>query len=135
MDNILVDTSVWINYSKGIANIQTDWLDEYLKFHPNHLWCCPPILREFLMGLKTKQDFEFYLLHLGRFMIPNLDWPKLSISAAKLYFDLKKKGITIRKSNDSLIAQIAIANDCLLVHNDSDFELIASGSILRVLNN
>jgi predicted nucleic acid-binding protein len=134
MENILVDTSVWINYSKGINNAQTDRLDEYLKFHPNHLFCCPPVLQEFLMGLKTIQDFEFYLLHLSRFMIPNLDWPLLSISAAKLYFDLKKKGITIRKSNDCLIAQIAIDNNCLLVHNDSDFDLIASGSSLKLYN-
>jgi predicted nucleic acid-binding protein len=133
MENILVDTSVWINYSKGIANIQTDRLDEYLKFHPNHLWCCSPVLQEFLMGPKAKQEFEFYLLHLGRFMIPNLNWPQLSISAAKLYFDLKKKGITICKSNDCLIAQIAIENNCILVHNDSDFEWIASGSSLNLL--
>ena len=134
MNNILVDTSVWINYSKGIANPQTSKLDEYLKFYPNYLWCCPPVLQEFLMGLRTQQDFEFYRLHLGRFILPNLDWLTTSISAAKLYFDLKKKGITIRKSNDCLIAQLAIENNCILVHNDADFELISIGSSLKTFN-
>jgi len=50
------------------------------------------------------------------------DWEKTSISAAKLYFDLRKKGVNIRKSTDCLIAQIAIENNVLLVHNDTDFE-------------
>lgn len=83
------------------------------------------------MGVKTVKEFEFYNLHFSRFIIPEVEWTKVSVSAAKLYFDLKKKGITIRKSNDCLIAQIAIENKALLVHNDSDFELIASGSGLK----
>ncbi|MCP9765997.1 type II toxin-antitoxin system VapC family toxin [Lacihabitans soyangensis] len=131
MENILVDTSVWINYSKGHFNQQTDMLDEYLKFHPFHIWCCPPVIQEFLMGVKTVKEFEFYNLHFSRFMIPEMDWTAISISAAKLYFDLKKKGITIRKSNDCLIAQIAIESNATLVHNDSDFELITTGSELK----
>lgn len=131
MENILVDTSVWINYSKGFSNKQTDLIDEYLKFHPNNLWLCPTVVQEFLMGVKTFKEFEFYNLHFSRFLIQDLNWLNLSISAAKLYFDLKKKGVTIRKSNDCLIAQIAIENNCILIHNDTDFDLIASVSELK----
>lgn len=54
-----------------------------------------------------------------------------SIDAAKLYFELRKKDVTIRKSTDCLVAQVTIENNTLLVHLDSDFDLIAKNSILR----
>jgi predicted nucleic acid-binding protein len=132
MQNILFDTSVWVNYSRGIKNKQTDLLDEYLTFKAEQIRICPTIIQEFLMGLKTAKEVSFYKLHFSRFLLSNIDWLDASISAAKLYFDLKKKGITIRKANDCLIAQIAIDQGLLLVHNDADFDLIATGSELQV---
>jgi predicted nucleic acid-binding protein len=58
-----------------------------------------------------------------------------AVGAAKLYRNLRKKGITIRKPNDCLIAYYAITNDIELVHNDSDFDLIAENSTLKIWNN
>ena len=131
MENAIFDTSVWISYSKGVDNPQTLKLDNYLKSFPNQIYSTPTILQEFLMGLRQESDFVKYKFQLQSLNSFKSDWEKTSIAAAKLYFELRKKGVTIRKSTDCLIAQVAIENDVLLVHLDSDFELIANNSSLR----
>src|SRR5690606_36650890 len=95
------------------------------------IYLTPTIAQEILQGVKSEKDFNEKRKVLESFNIFNMDWLEISQKAAKLYFDLKKKGITVRKSNDCLIAQVAIENNVLLVHNDRDFELIASASPLR----
>jgi predicted nucleic acid-binding protein len=52
--------------------------------------------------------------------------------AINLYRHLRKKGITIRKSKDCLIASYAIITDMDLLHNDSDFTQIAKESELKI---
>ena len=133
MENAIFDTSVWISYSKGVENPQTLMLENYLKNFPNQIYITPTILQEFLMGLRHESDFLKYKFQLQSLNAFKSDWEKTSIDAAKLYFDLRKKGITIRKSNDCLIAQVAIEHDTLLVHLDSDFDLISKNSPLRTL--
>ncbi len=134
MQKVIFDTSVWIDFFRNKDNKQTQYLQDLVLLNSESIYLTPTIIQEILQGLKSEKEFEDKKRVLFSFNILESKWLELSISSAKLYFDLKKKGITIRKSNDCLIAQIAIANDCLLVHNDSDFELIASGSSLRVLN-
>jgi predicted nucleic acid-binding protein len=131
MEKAIFDSTIWINFSKGKINLQTEMLEDYLKSSPSLIYLTPTILQEFLMGLKTENDFTKFSFQFSYLNIFKPDWEKTSISAAKLYFDLRKKGVTIRKSTDCLIAQVAIENDVLLVHNDSDFELIAQNSSLR----
>jgi predicted nucleic acid-binding protein len=134
MQKVIFDTSVWIDFFRNKDNKQTQYLQDLVIINSESIYLTPTIIQEILQGLKSQKEFEDKKRVLFSFNILESKWLELSVSAAKLYFDLKKKGITIRKSNDCLIAQIAIANDCLLVHNDSDFELIASGSSLKVLN-
>jgi len=51
--------------------------------------------------------------------------------AARIYFDLRRAGRTVRKVIDCCIAQIAIEHDVALLHNDRDFETIATVRPLR----
>jgi predicted nucleic acid-binding protein len=51
--------------------------------------------------------------------------------AARIFFDLRRRGRTVRSSIDCCIAQIAIENDVLLLHRDRDFEVIAELRPLR----
>jgi predicted nucleic acid-binding protein len=131
MEKAIFDTSVWINFSKGIENAQTLKLEDYLNNYSKQIYITPTIVQEFLMGLRHETDFVKYQYRFHYLNSFKSDWEGVSIAAAKLYFDLRKKGVTIRKSTDCLIAQIAIENDILLVHIDSDFELIAQNSTLR----
>lgn len=56
-----------------------------------------------------------------------------AIGAADLYRTLRKKGVTIRKPNDCLIAHYAIFYDIPLLHNDIDFGQIAQHTPLRFI--
>ena len=49
---------------------------------------------------------------------------KAAIAAAGIYFDCRRRGITVRSSNDCLIAQTAVEYDLILLHNDEDFRRI-----------
>jgi predicted nucleic acid-binding protein len=53
--------------------------------------------------------------------------------AARIYFDLRRTGRTIRKIIDCCIAQIPIEHDLTLLHNDRDFETIATVRPLKHL--
>jgi predicted nucleic acid-binding protein len=54
-------------------------------------------------------------------------------AAARIYFDLRRQGLTVRSPIDCCIAQAALENDLLLVHNDRDFETIAQVRSLQHL--
>ena len=54
------------------------------------------------------------------------------VRAAEIYRSLRKKGITIGKPVDCMIASVAIEYDIHLLHNDRDFSNIAKHSRLRV---
>jgi predicted nucleic acid-binding protein len=51
--------------------------------------------------------------------------------AARIYFELRRAGKTVRSPIDCCIAQIAIDHDVLLLHRDRDFEIISGLRPLR----
>jgi len=53
-------------------------------------------------------------------------------AAAKIFFDLRRRGMTVGSSVDCLIAQTAIEHGLHLLHNDSDFDRIAQVSALKI---
>ena len=128
---ILVDTSVLIDYLKGRSHVQTDRFDEVrirkIPFGINNY-----IYQELLQGAAADKDFQQLREYLGTLPFYELKHGKRSHEmAARLYFRCRKKGVTIRSTVDFLIAQTAIENDLLLLHNDADFT--AMGRIIREL--
>ena len=57
------------------------------------------------------------------------DWMR----AARIVFDLRRKGTTLKAPIDALIAQVALRHSLTLLHDDHDFELIAATHPLRLL--
>jgi predicted nucleic acid-binding protein len=47
-------------------------------------------------------------------------------NAARTYFDLRRRGLTVRSVLDCCIAEVAIEHGMVLIHNDRDFETIAT---------
>lgn len=122
----LIDTSVWIDYLRQQDNPAVVFLmkvlDEQLPFGITAV-----IYQEILQGANSAQDFKKLVTY---FSTQTFFQPKDTVlsfqSAALIYFDCRHKGVTIRSSIDCLIAQIAIEHDLILLHNDKDFEKIAS---------
>ncbi len=128
---IVADTSVWIDFFNGQSNRQTSFLKKNLS-EDRPIYFIPVIIQEILQGIKREESFEDILDLISGFPVMDTDPVVDAIEAARLYRSLRKRGITIRKSNDCLIASICIRNDALLVFRDRDFDLIARHSPLQI---
>ena len=56
------------------------------------------------------------------------------VKAAEIYRALRRKGVTVRRPVDCMIAATAIEHDVLLLHNDRDFNAIEKDGGLKVLD-
>ena len=92
------------------------------------------ILAEVLQGFRHDPDFEKVRRILGRFMQESMVNPVLAVQSARNYRFLRQKGVTVRKTMDSLIATFCIENDHDLLHNDSDFDGYEKHLGLRVIH-
>lgn len=116
---IIVDTSVWIDYFNGKDTAHCNFLDNTLKFQQVGIFDI--ILMEILQGFKNDKDYlsaKSALLKLPIFEIGNKD---NAVIYADYYHTLRKQGITIRKSNDVMIAGFCIQNELPLLFSDRDF--------------
>ena len=129
---LVVDTSVWIDYFNGVENPQTDFLNTVLDKSP--ILIGDLILAEVLQGFRHDPDFEKVRRALGKYMQANMVSPVLAVQSARNYRFLRKKGVTVRKTIDSLIATYCIENDHELLHNDSDFDGYEEHLGLRVVH-
>ena len=129
---ILVDTSVWIDFFNGISSLSKMALHNLLEAEED-ICISDYILTETLQGFKDDKEFEAAKRHLLNFPIYRLKVPESYIHAAQIYRACRKKGVTIRKTADCLIAQTAIEFRLFLLHNDNDFDRIASICNLRIL--
>ena len=123
---ILIDTSVLINYFKGINNPQTKKFEEILEtetpFGINNL-----IYQEVLQGASAEKEFNLLNGYLSSQKFYELRYGTKSYeNAAKMYYLCRKKGITPRSTIDLLIAETAVENNLFLLHDDKDYSEIAS---------
>ena len=122
----LVDTSVWVDYLRGDATPQVRVLKELLSGE-EIVGTAPIILQEILQGADSLERFELWRNYFAElFCYVPKDPVQSYVAAARLYQDCRKSGKTPRSSNDCLVAQIAIENNLALLHNDRDFDAIAS---------
>ena len=88
------------------------------------MFTCPVIIQEILQGIKNENTFQQIKESLLALTVLTVNPTEAAIGAAQIYRQLRKKGITIRKSNDCLIAFYALKNGAEVVHRDRDFDLI-----------
>lgn len=128
---ILIDSSVWINYFNGVDTWQTDILDDLLLNTP--IIMGDLILTEVLQGFRSNKDFNKAKSYLSDLPFREMLGYDVAIKSAQNYRLLRKKGITIRKTHDVIIATFCIIEDLTLLHNDRDFDIIAPILSLKVL--
>lgn len=116
---ILVDTSVWIDYLNGIRSKHTDTLDSGIV--EGTVAIGDLIFLEILQGIRDDRDYRMTkrtLLTLDRFEMFGKGMPE---KCAENYRALRKKGITIRKTTDVIIATFCIERRISLLFVDRDF--------------
>jgi predicted nucleic acid-binding protein len=132
MSFILVDSSIWIDFFH--TNKESTQADVFQKLiEDEHDVCiCPIIYQEVLQGIKDDKTFLEVKSILRNAIILNTPIITVADHAVDLYRDLRKKGITIRKPYDCLIASYAILENTYLFHNDSDFTQMENNSKLKI---
>jgi len=116
---ILVDSSVWIDFFNGTANTETDKLNEILGLE--EIVIGDLILAEVLQGFKNDKDYKTAKNILTSLTVHDLLGKELTIKSANNFRKLRKKGITIRKTVDVIIATYCIENKIPLLFTDKDF--------------
>ena len=117
---ILVDSSVWVDYFRGLSTPQTERLDALLDNEPVAIGDL--ILTEVLQGFGTDKGFNQAKKLLTSLTVINLCGQDIAIQAAKNYRRLRALDVTIRKTIDTVIATRCIEGGYPLLHNDRDFD-------------
>ena len=125
---LLIDTSVWVKLFrqnstefKQIVIEAIDGKDYYLSRFTQ---------TELLQGSLDEQEWSTLnsYLEVQDYIEPSLEsWT----AAARIYYELRRQGITVRNTIDCCIAASAIEHGLLLLHIDKDFEEIAKGTTLN----
>ena len=131
MMDILIDSSVWIDFFNYYQSKEADAL-QFLVENNDNVYICPTIFMEVLRGIRDDNTFYDVKETLLNFSILDTDLMEVTNNAINIYRNLRKKGITIRKQNDCIIASYAILNNMQIFHKDSDFELIANETKLKI---
>jgi hypothetical protein len=117
---ILVDSSVWIDYFRGDQTSQTDKLDSLLGNQP--LAVGDLILTEVLQGFASDKEFNEAKRLLTALTVVELGGRDIAIQAARNYRTLRKLGITVPRTIDTVIATRCIESGYELLHCDRDFD-------------
>jgi predicted nucleic acid-binding protein len=119
---ILVDTSVWIAVLKDKTG---DIVRDFRKRIGSQVIVFSRFIQlELLQGARDELEWkqlDEYLATQYYLEAEASTWR----SASRIYFDLRRSGITVRSPIDCCIACIAIEAHALLLHRDRDFEKIA----------
>ena len=117
---VIVDTTVWVDYLRGVHNRETDYFDREVgrrRFGLTDLILC-----ETLQGIPDERSFVRVLRDLRRFELFETGSAETAVEAARNYRRLRQRGHTVRKTIDCLIATFCILQGHSLLHRDRDFD-------------
>jgi predicted nucleic acid-binding protein len=116
---ILADTSVWIDYFNGTVSENTDLLDFALD--EGTVAMGDLIFLEILQGIREDKEYTKAKRALATLDQFELFGSHMVEKCANNYRFLRKKGLTIRKTADLIIATFCIENEFQLMFSDKDF--------------
>ncbi len=128
---ILVDSSVWIDFFRGKETTQTIRLEALLD--TQELAVGDLILAEVLQGFSDEGDFTKAQFIMTTMDVVELVGEEIALQAAQNYRFLRSRGITIRKTIDTIIATKCIAEGLVLLHSNRDFEPFVTHLGLQVV--
>ena len=126
---VLVDTSVWIDFFNGKDTAQTTRLESLLS--GTIIVVGDLILAELLQGFARDRDYAIARSLLEELELVQLCNVELAIKAAQNYRTLRKQGITVRKTIDTVIATYCIENSLPLLFSDRDFQPFVDNLALK----
>ncbi len=130
---IVVDTSVLVDYLKGAATPATERLAE-LEADAIPYYIPVVCFQELLQGARSESEWRALNAYLTtqRLLVPEKPI-ELHREAARIFFDGRRRGLTIRSTVDCLIAAQTVRSGATLLHDDDDFDHIAKVRPLKTL--
>lgn len=129
---ILVDSSVWVDYFRGTPSPQSELLDRMLGYEPVAIGDL--MLVEVLQGFASERDYRSARRLLAAFPVIEIGGAAVAMEAAEMYRVLRRRGVTVRKTIDTLIAARCIRDHHQLLHSDRDFDPFVRHHGLRVVS-
>jgi predicted nucleic acid-binding protein len=118
---VIVDSSVWVDFYRGRLTAEVDVLQK-MMWRGGEIIVGDLILTEVLQGASSETEFAKIRRELGTFDQLSIADSECAVHAAQNFTLLRAKGITIRKTIDTLIATRCILNNLPLLHCDRDFD-------------
>jgi len=128
---IIVDTTVWIDFLEGRGTSFDLHLKKLIE-QEEPLAFTDIIYCEVLQGILKESKFRQTRSILRAYPILQMRGLRTFERAALIYRACRKKGLTIRKTADCLIAATCLEARAELYHNDRDFEAIAKVRRLKI---
>ncbi len=119
---LLIDTSVWISVFRDRSGQVRQQLETLIADREVLLTRFTQL--ELLQGSLNEQEWTLFSTYLETQDYIEL-MPRSWQAAARIYYDLRRQGFTVRSPIDCCIAQTALENNLLVIHSDRDFETIA----------
>lgn len=117
---VLVDSGVWIDFFRGISGAHTDRLVELIQ--TNVVSVGDLMLVEVLQGFTNDREHADARRLMTVFPTITIVDKDIAIQAAQNYRTLRQRGVTVRKTIDTLIATRCIVDNIPLLYSDRDFD-------------
>ena len=124
----VIDASVWVDVFRDRGGDRARSLRAVIG--DQEVLLARPTALELLQGARDEREWSVLedYLPVQDYLEPSAQsWQ----AAARLYFELRRRGVTIQSTIVCLIAQIALEHEVGVLHRDRDFEAIAEIRPLR----
>lgn len=125
---ILIDTSAWVEFLRDTGSSVCSRVDALID---QDIATCDPIRMELLAGARDDHHLDALRRLLARATVLATR-PSDYETAAALYRTCRRRGLTVRKLIDCLIASVAIREGVPILQADADFETLAAHTPLRL---
>lgn len=130
---VLVDSTVWIDFFRGVDADHTTRLRSLLATG-EEVCICGHVYAEVLRG--TRHDSQYRKVKRYFEVLKYLEMTQSTFTlSGDIYRLLRSSGLTLKNTVDTFIAAVALEQDIWFLHNDRDFDLIARKFPLRILPN
>ena len=129
---VIVDTTAWIEYFRGVPNFETDWL--HVELDRRRLGLTDIILCEVLQGVRDESAAKKVERQLIKLEVFEAGGVELAKESARNYRVLRSRGHTVRKTIDCLTATFCIREQHSLLHRDRHFDMFEKFLGLSVIH-
>ncbi len=128
---VIVDTSVWVDFFRGLSAPHCDSLAWLLENQEVAL--CDRVLQEVLQGVRDDAEYRKVSASLRELPCFDLGGAAIAVNAAQNYRRLRRLGVTPRSATDVLIATFCIEQRHALLHRDRDFDPMVTHLGLKLM--